>query len=223
MPAAEPSRLLELWERARRHPPQVLESDLALLTRTYLIHLDALLEKGLERAGEYLQVASYLVYLKSRLLLPRPEKETAPEEEGPSRIQFSSTLPGILPEVLDGLTVLGKDVFVAPGLFPERGELSLEMEELVRALLQVLERAHPPMTEIPRLESLFQRLLEETLRYLENREKFLLQEFLENYQDKLEKLAAILVVLELSFRKICRIFQNSPFSEIEIVARTEEF
>ncbi|RUM87384.1 MAG: hypothetical protein DSZ24_06320 [Thermodesulfatator sp.] len=213
--------LFALREKAKRQPSQVLELDVAHLVRKYLYHLESLLEKGLDRAGEYLGVIAYLVYLKSRLLLPAPSRGPFPEEgnppETPSRISpdgegFLETLPR-----------LGRDIFVAPSPAPQRGELSHHLEELLSALLEVLQRASPPEVKIPRLEPLFQKILEEMLQKLEKQEKFLLKDFMENYDTKIEKLLAFVAILELSFRKVCRLLQGAPFTEIEIVARTEEF
>ena len=64
----------------RRHEVEVTEIALAGLTHEFLEHLEVLKEISIDSVGDFIEVASILVELKARALLPRNEFEV--EEEG---------------------------------------------------------------------------------------------------------------------------------------------
>ena len=60
-----------IWQEVKREPSEILSVDLASLSRAYLAHLEALVPGNLEKAGEYLRLTSYLVYLKVSSFYPK--------------------------------------------------------------------------------------------------------------------------------------------------------
>ncbi len=63
----------------REHKLEVLDIPIALITEKYLEHLDRMREIDLDIAGEFLVMASTLLHLKSRMLLPREDVPAGPE------------------------------------------------------------------------------------------------------------------------------------------------
>ena len=63
----------------RRQNLDILDIPIAEITRQYVEYIEMMKDMQLELAGEYLLMAAMLAEIKSRMLLPRPEKE----EEGP--------------------------------------------------------------------------------------------------------------------------------------------
>jgi segregation and condensation protein A len=57
----------------REHKLDILDIPMALITERYLAHLEAMREINLDIAGEFLVMASTLLHLKSRMLLPRED------------------------------------------------------------------------------------------------------------------------------------------------------
>ena len=57
----------------REHRVDILDIPIALITQKYLAHLELMKEINLDIAGEFLVMASTLLQLKSRLLLPKEE------------------------------------------------------------------------------------------------------------------------------------------------------
>ena len=57
----------------REHKLEILDIPMALITEKYLGHLEKMREINLDIAGEFLVMASTLLHLKSRMLLPREE------------------------------------------------------------------------------------------------------------------------------------------------------
>src|SRR5512140_1969292 len=63
----------------REHEVDVFDIPIAKITESYLATLEALRELDIDLAGEFLHMASQLVLMKSKLLLPRTEvAEDAP-------------------------------------------------------------------------------------------------------------------------------------------------
>jgi len=69
---------LLLW-LIRRNNLNVLDINMTQLTRQYIDYVEIMRSRRLELAAEYLVMAAMLIEIKSRMLLPRPEKA---EEEG---------------------------------------------------------------------------------------------------------------------------------------------
>ncbi|MCC6335202.1 MAG: segregation/condensation protein A [Myxococcales bacterium] len=61
----------------REHKLDILDIPIALITEKYLAHLELMREINLDIAGEFLVMASTLLHLKSRMLLPRDEAALA--------------------------------------------------------------------------------------------------------------------------------------------------
>ena len=207
-----------IWQEVKREPSEILNFDLASLSRAYLAHLEALVPGNLEKAGEYLRLTSYLVYLKSKLLLPQEEPSTEEHREETSSTEGFPEIPWI-GRVFEGLEIWGYDVFGAPGLSPPDPDIEGDLNALITALLKILERLEPPVVEVKRLEPLFQKMVAMVSKKLENRKKLTYNELAENLGENIEKVALFLAILELSFREFCRLIQNLPWGEIEILLR----
>jgi segregation and condensation protein A len=65
----------------RRHNLDVLDIPMATLTRQYLDYVEAMRERYLELAAEYLLMAAMLIEIKSRMLVPRPPAREAESME----------------------------------------------------------------------------------------------------------------------------------------------
>lgn len=63
----------------REHRVEILDIPIALITEKYLEHLEAMRTIDLDIAGEFLVMASTLLHLKSRMLLPREEVAAGPD------------------------------------------------------------------------------------------------------------------------------------------------
>jgi segregation and condensation protein A len=57
----------------RKHELNIYDIPIAIITEQYLQYIEMLQELDLDVAGEFLVMASTLIHIKSRMLLPRPE------------------------------------------------------------------------------------------------------------------------------------------------------
>jgi len=67
----------------RKHNLDVLDIPMAELTRQYMGYIEMMHQHRLELAAEYLLMAAVLIEIKSRMLLPRPPKESDEDGEDP--------------------------------------------------------------------------------------------------------------------------------------------
>jgi segregation and condensation protein A len=139
-----------LLQLARDQKVDLAQISILQLARQYLAFIDRAAELSLDVAAEYLVMAAWLAYLKSRLLLPREEKN----EEGPSAEMMAEALSfqlqrleaiqsgaqKLMRRMRDYLTVYGrgqKEVFKAPE--PDRYEASYY--QLLKAYGDITQRA----------------------------------------------------------------------------------
>jgi segregation and condensation protein A len=132
----------------RRQNIDVLDIPIAEITRQYVQYIDVMKELQLELAGEYLLMAAMLAEVKSRMLLPRPEKEeddeADPRAELVRRLQEYERYKKAAEDISD-LPRMERDVFVATADAPERKVTTkmpdVTMKELLMAFHDVLQRA----------------------------------------------------------------------------------
>ncbi len=100
---------------ARDQKVDLTKISILQLARQYLKFIDRAKELRLDLAAEYLVMAAWLAYLKSRLLLPREEGEAGPDAETMAEaLQFQLRRLEAMQkaaEDLFGLPQLGQDIF----------------------------------------------------------------------------------------------------------------
>lgn len=133
----------------RRQNIDILDIPIAEITEQYVQYIELMSELQLELAGEYLLMAAMLAEIKSRMLLPRPEKAEEEDEEDPRaelvrRLQEYERFKKAASD-LNELPRLERDVFVASADAPERKVTQklpdITMKELLLAFHDVLKRA----------------------------------------------------------------------------------
>ena len=133
----------------RRQNIDVLDIPIAEITKQYVEYIEMMTELQLELAGEYLLMAAMLAEIKSRMLLPRPEKEE--EEEDDPRAELVRRLQEYerfkkAAEDLGALPRLERDVLLANVETPERKVATTKLpdvtlKELLLSFHDVLKRA----------------------------------------------------------------------------------
>ena len=105
-----------LLEMARNQKVDLTQISILQLARQYLAFIERAKQINLELAAEYLVMAAWLAYLKSRLLLPREDNSVEPSaEEMAEALQFQLRRLEAMQEAagqLRELPQLGQDVFV---------------------------------------------------------------------------------------------------------------
>jgi len=134
----------------RSQKQDIFDIPMAMITQQYLAILDKQNDMDLEVAGDYLVMASTLMQLKSRLLLPRPETDDAGNAIDP-RAELAAQLMAYehyrrLAESLNERPWLNRDVFTRC-VFPEAEDVErplpeADLDALLLAFRQVLKRVN---------------------------------------------------------------------------------
>jgi len=132
----------------RRQNLDILDIPIAEITQQYVKYIEMMQDMRLELAAEYLVMAAILAEVKSRMLLPKPaqegEEEVDPRAELIRRLQEYERFKQAA-EDIDALPREDRDIFIAHAeagdLHPQQSEPTMELQELILALRDVLVRA----------------------------------------------------------------------------------
>ncbi|RME33807.1 MAG: segregation/condensation protein A [Deltaproteobacteria bacterium] len=136
----------------RSNEMDIWDIQITRICEQYLAILDAMQSLNLDIAGEFLVMASTLLHIKSRLLLPQSEFEEGEEEEEDPRaelvrrlLEYQKYRAAALE--LDDREILGRDVYARKFTSPELADVDDEdyfevsLFDLVEALQDILARA----------------------------------------------------------------------------------
>lgn len=201
---------------------------IALITEQYLEYLQLMKVLNLDMAGEYLLMASTLLHIKSRMLLPKSSEGAEEEEEEDPRAELVRRLLEYqkykqAAGELEKRPMLDRDVFIhlMPGELeeiPEEERIEVNLFDLLEAFRKVLEKARSEAVHEVTLEPLsVEDKIEEILALLqrENRSTAFHRLFPEGGSRRVI-IITLLAILELVKMKRIRIFQLAPFETIRV-------
>lgn len=200
---------------------------IALITEQYLEYLKLMKVLNLDIAGEYLLMASTLLHIKSKMLLPTSSEKEDEEGEDPRAelvrklLEYQRYKNGAAE--LERRPMLDRDVFVRSALVDdgegkEEERIEVNLFELLDAFRQVLERAkaeafHEVILDRVSVEEKVQEIL--SLLQRENRSMAFHFLFPEQASRRVV-IVTFLAILELVKMKLVRIFQPAPFETIRL-------
>ncbi|MDQ5872499.1 MAG: segregation/condensation protein A [Acidobacteriota bacterium] len=206
----------------------ITDIPIAEITEQYTAYLDTMRELDLDIASEYVAMAAELIYIKSRMLLPRPPGavEESPLEDLARRLAEYERYKNAA-ENLHEIDALRAGLWsrppTAPPPSPDGETLEVSLFDLIGAFREATERyrlAHPPALEIRHQRFSVHAKMEELLARLDEKRTLPLLDFLGAMQFRAEAVTAFLAMLELVRLGVARAFQRAAFGEIH-VTRTD--
>jgi segregation and condensation protein A len=212
----------------RKNEMDIYDIPMAEITTQYLATLDAMQSLNLDLAGEFLLMASTLIHIKSRLLLPPSEEDAPDEEDEDPRAELVRRLLEYqkykeAAVEFDSLSLLGRDVFARkfPAAGLEEGEEdefeAVGLYELMEAFRHLI-KAAPPETfhevDVERL-SVTDRV-NAILGLLADRESLAFTDLFPEHPDRHEVVVTFLAMLELVKLRMVRLMQNRRFGMIRL-------
>jgi segregation and condensation protein A len=200
---------------------------IALITEQYLEYLQLMKVLNLDFAGEYLLMASTLLHIKSKMLLPKSSEEEEEEEEDPRaelirRLLEYQKYKQAAGE-LEKRPLLDRDVFIRLmpaeyGEEPEEERIEVNLFELLEAFRQVLERVKLESVHEVILEHLsVEDKIQEILTILEREKRIMaFHRLFPEQASRKVVIITLLAILELVKMKRIRIFQLAPFETIRV-------
>ena len=218
----------------KKNEVNVYDIPLALITEQYLSYIELMQELNLDVAGEFLVMASTLIHLKSKMLLPRPETAATdgePEEDPREALvrrliehQKFKAAAELLHEreTVRGAQFLRPDSSVAGAAEDEiEPELEVDLFSLITAFKGVLERANrrPRMVIPPEQISIEDRMHQLLDRLSESEACGFEELFSDGDGSRPFMIVTFLAVLEMIRLKLIRVFQYGSFGPIRVYKR----
>ncbi len=213
----------------RKNEVDIFDIPIALITDQYLQYLDMMKALNINVAGDFLLMASTLVHIKSKMLLPEQDKEG--EEEEDPRMEITQPLMEYLrlKELAGELSerdLLDRDVFkrhlygdYASQFEGQEVQLDVNLFQLMDAFKRIVEQRLPdaaltyaadPVTIKDRIAFILERLRQESTIFFTDlfKESRTISEFIVTF----------LALLELVHIGIVRVFQPGPDKDIQLTA-----
>ena len=211
----------------RRQNLDILEINVAEITRQYMGYIDLMSSIQLELAAEYLVMAAMLAEIKSRMLLPRQIMEE--DDEGDPRAELIRRLQEYerfktAAEDIDEIPRVGRDLHQAsadaPGREQQRQYPDVDMREILTALADVLRRAEMFESHHIQREKLSTReRMSQVLERLRGEQFIPFVSLFKVAEGRLGVVVTFLAVMELIKESLVEIVQNESFGPIHIKAR----
>src|SRR5258708_27181364 len=213
----------------REHRLDIFDIPIALITEKYLEYLARMREINLDIDGDFLQMASSLAHIKSRLLLPRPQiqSDLEPEEQSDPRAELVRRLLEYqkyreAAEALSARPLLDRDVFARRASSSanalEDGELPLlevSIYRLIEALDFAIRNATPEVQhEITRDRISISDAIHALAERLQAGQSVPFTALFETPRHRHQIIATFLALLAMCRLRLIRLFPQSATSEI---------
>ncbi|MGB1158343.1 MAG: segregation and condensation protein A [Porticoccaceae bacterium] len=212
----------------RRQNLDILDIDVAEITRQYMGYIELMATIQLELAAEYLVMAAMLAEIKSRMLLPRQQADDEDEEDPRAelirRLQEYERFKQAA-EDLDELPRMGRDIHRASAETPDKQQQrphpDVDMRDLVTAFAEVLRRAEMFESHQVELEKLSTReRMSKVLDTLQDQQFVPFISLFTVEEGRLGVVVTFLAVMELIKESLVEIVQSESFGPIHVKART---
>ena len=209
---------------------------IALVTRQYLDYLNLIKSLNLDLAGEYLVMASTLIHIKSRMLLPVPEEPSPEEMEDDPRAELVRQLleHQAFKEAASLLTqrpILERDVFKRsaaivgnerPGAADDEELVEVSIFELIEAFHQIVSRMDKKdLMEIDLEKLSLSDIINDVMERLTREKNLTFDELLGEKRDRRRIVYTFLALLELIKLKMIKAYQTATFGVIRIFPAVE--
>jgi len=210
----------------KEHELDIYDIPISRITREYLDYLEVMRSLNLEIAGDFLVMAATLMQIKSRMLLPIDPTPDEPQEDPRLELmrrlieykKFKDAADQLVDMEKNRLHLLPRNV---PADLKQVGEEE-HLEEvslfgLLAAFKDVLIHTQEDVTaELVRPEITVSQKINDLMDILQTDQKIIFRPLLTACRTKIEKIVALLALLELIRLKLVRVVQNKLFGEIEV-------
>jgi segregation and condensation protein A len=218
----------------KKHEVDIYDIPILLITDQYNAYLDAMTELDLDVAADYIYMASLLINIKSRMLLPRDESMEGEQGEDPRKELVDRLLEyqrfKAVAESFAELDVLRMGMWSRPrvplpGDEPSEVDMSdvglFDLIDAFRTALVRYRQNHPQAIELHRTVHKISDKMRELYAKVKEKSPIRLQWFLEG-RDRNELIAVFLGMLELVRLGSIHIKQGQIFGEILIHTHEKE-
>ena len=188
----------------------------------YVNYIETLRSFDVSLAGEFLDMASYLIWLKSCLLLPVSRDENGEIEFNPAReLQEMLMAYRSIKQAsrdLSNRPMLFRDKFPKGMVNDERDVSIMSMGALMQAINAIKSRTKKYVMNVAAMRFSIDDMINRIQGMLKKKQRVALGDIIQG-SDRMEMIGALLACLELSKGSVARLIQRRLFSMIYIVKR----
>ncbi len=207
----------------KKNEVDIRDIPVAVITKQYMEYLELMRFLNLEIAGEFLVMASTLLYLKSRMLLPEEREDDEEEIEDPRKELVERLLEykkfKDLAELLEKRKLVNRDVFVretAYNAIKDEMHVEVSLFDLLDAFRRIMERSKfSEIYEFVSEKINIKEVMLSIVQKLENGKKQF-DELFDSSYTKEHIIATFIAILELAKISLIRIYQFELFGPIYI-------
>ncbi len=217
----------------RKHEVEITDIPIAPITEQFLAHLEILQALNVDLVGDFLDVASTLMEIKSRMLLPRADEVLEPLDDPRQELvarlleykrfkDAASLLDEQAREWQQRYPRMARDQTERPLDTAEEPVQAVEVWDLVSAFGRILkERATAPTSNIRYDDTPIHVYMEQIHAILRERGRFCFSELVRPDMHRSALVGLFLAVLELIRHYRVEVRQPELFADFEIVAPTD--
>jgi len=211
----------------KKNEVDIYNIPIAEVTNQYLEYLNLFKLMDLDIAGDFLVMASTLMHIKSKMLLPQEEQDEEIEEEEDPRQELVNKLLEYrkFKQVTNRLKRLESEqlkIFTRKTSFDIKRDIPVHFEASLFDLIDVFKKVMKNVpkelfNEVIKDEVTVEEKTHELLHMLTRESKLYFTKLFKNAKSKLEIIAIFLSILELIRLKEILVYQQKDFGEIVII------
>ena len=220
-----------LLQLIRQKEMDIFKVDIYKITKEYVGYLKKIPQPDLEKAGDFIRMASWLIYIKSKSLLPK-EEQAEDTDCNDLKSKLSQLIVNYqkfqaIAQLLYRRNLLGRDCWSSPRAFNLKNQehkIDIDMEkglfQLSQAYYQILisKKAKKPYKILKPIPSLLHRL-KQTAQMFKVGFKLKFSQLALEHRTQYSFLLSFLSILELSKAGFVGLFQKDLFSNIDIFVK----
>ena len=222
-----------LLELIRKQEMDILKVDIHKITHQYIEYLKQVPEPDLETAGDFIRMASILLHIKSKSLLPKEEQEEDQQDTSDLKHKLSRLLLTYqkfqkIGEILYERVLLGRDCWKSHRTLDLKDKMKTEIQiDKERGGFQLIQAYHTNLIarkakgnyRIPKPIPSFLHRLKQIGEVFTSGASLKFNQLVSIRKGKYSRLLSFLSVLELSRSGFVSLFQKQLFSNIDIFVK----
>jgi segregation and condensation protein A len=202
----------------KKNKVSIWDIPLAVITDRFLKYVELVSNMSLRIAEDFIEMASLLIFIKSKMLLPEitaHEGEDDPREELIDRIIDYEKVRGMV-EKIDSLSMFDRDTF-GRGIKTIDGQTDYDLLDLCNIFLEILKNNEERFITIREIKPTLEEKLQMLKTILDSAGLFVWS--INDPFEQADKVATMLGMLELTKIKMATISQRKPFGKIVLKRR----
>jgi segregation and condensation protein A len=207
----------------------IYDIPIAHITSQYLHYLEMMKELNLEIAGDFLVMASTLIHIKSRMLLP-PDEDVSPDEQEDPRLELVQKLLEYqaFKEAASSLRDKEeewKKVFYKEPLTDDGDELYLvdvNLFDLMGSFRKLLDTVSPDIVTITKETLTVKDRMSVIMEMIEGHEAIRFEEIFQESKTRIQLIVTFVALLELIRLSLVKAYQEKEFGNIWIINPSKE-